>query len=263
MMRKLAVAWLLAVAAFAQEPVRTTVGIPALVTAVVLEGSEFEPVETTLASKVVLRIEHMQQHGTARRYAIQFTGFEKGEYDLAQFLRRKDRTDNGPMPKIPVIIDAALGAEQNEPRALDPIAAPDLGGYARTMWTLGIAWAVGLVAILFAFRKRRSATVVAAPQPTLADRLRPVVARALQGTLEPEGRAELERLLLSFWRKRLALESTPAQQAIAMMRAHAEAGALLRALEQWLHRKQPEPIDIEALLSPYAQVRDEDSGGDA
>jgi hypothetical protein len=257
MNRMLAAFSLLVATAFAQEPVRTTVGMPALVTGVVLPGSEFEPVDATLKSPVVLRIEHVQKHGTAHRYAIQFTGFEAGEYDLAQFLRRKDRVDNGEMPKIPVVVEAVREESQHEPNELQPIPAPKLGGYERTMWMLGVAWAVGLLAILFAFRKRAKAAVASERPLTVADRLRPVVARALEGRLEQEGRAELERLLLSVWRRRLSLEHATARDAIVALRAHDEAGALLRALDQWLHAKDPQPVDVDALLRPYAAIRDD------
>jgi hypothetical protein len=251
---------LFAAACLAQEPVRTSIGIPALVTGVVLEGSEFEPIETTLKSPVVLRIEHMQKHGTANRYALQFTGLEAGEYDLAAFLRRKDRSDNGAMPKIPVIIEAVRDDSQHEPNALQPMKARDVGGYERTMWLLAGAWAIGLLVILFAFRKKKAAQTAPVRKATLADRLRPAVARALDGSLDSEGRAELERLLLSVWRVRLSLQNVPAREAILRLRAHDEAGALLRALDQWLHAKSPQPVDVETLLRPYSTIEDEGGG---
>lgn len=258
-MRALA-ALLFAAACLAQDPVRTTVGIPAIVPGVVLPGSEFEPIETTLKSPIVLRIEHMQKHGSANRYALQFTGLEPGQYDLAAFLRRKDRTDNGEMPKIPVVVEAVREDSQHEPNALRPMKARDVGGYAQTMWLLGGAWAIGLAVILFAFRKKKAAAIVHKRKATLADRLRPVVARAIEGNLDSEGRAELERLLLSVWRVRLSLQDVPIREAIVVLRANDEAGALLRALDQWLHAKSPQPIDVDALLRPYAQIADEGGG---
>ncbi len=256
-MRTFAVALLIGAAVAAQEPVRTTVGMPAVVPGIVLPGGEFEPIDATLKSPVVLRIEHVQKHGTAHRYTIQFTGLEAGEYDLATFLRRKDRSDIGALPKIPVVVEAVRDEHQHEPNELQAITPPALGGYERTMWTLGIAWAIGLLAILFAFRKRAGAEPAVARPLTIADRLRPIVARALEGRLEPAGHAELERLLLSVWRRRLSLEHATARDAIAALRVHDEAGALLRALDQWLHAKEQAPLDLDALLRPYAEIRDE------
>lgn len=242
------------------EPVHTTVGVPAHVYGVVLPGSEFEPVETDAKSEIVVRVEHVQKHGSAHRYAFEFTGLVKGEFDLAKFLRRKDRSDNGPMPTIPVVVDALLPVLQNEPNALGSLPAPRLGGYQTLLWTLGVVWVVGLFGILFLFKKKPAAAAIAAKPITLADRLRPIVARALEKDLSSEQRAELERLLLSVWRTRLGLADVPAREAVQALRTHTEAGALLRELERWLHQKDPAPFDVEALLRPYAAMRDDERG---
>lgn len=269
----LLVAHLLATALLAQdpptapaeviEPVRTTVGVPAHVYGVVLPGSEFEPIETDAKSEIVVRVEHVQKHGSANRYAFEFTGLVKGEFDLAKFLRRKDRSDPGTLPRIPVVVDALLPVLQNEPNALGSLPAPRLGGYQTLLWVLGGVWAVGLFGILFLFKKKPAAATLAAKPITLADRLRPIVARALDNDLSSEQRAELERLLLSVWRTRLGLAGVPAREAVQSLRNHAEAGALLRELERWLHQKDPAPVDVEALLRPYAAMRDDDRGATA
>lgn len=270
MKRALLVSILFAAPLFAQdpqpevvEPVRTTVGVPGHVYGVVLPGSEFEPVEADVKSKVVVRIEHVQKHGSANRYAFEFTGLDAGEYDLATFLRRKDRSDPGPLPRIPVVVEALLPAMQNEPNALGTIPAPRLGGYQTLLWVLGSAWVVGLFAILFFFRRRKAAVAAEQKPVTLADRLRPIVARALERDLPSEQRAELERLLLSVWRERLGLGAASARDAVQSLRAHPEAGALLRELERWLHQKDAAPVDVEALLRPYATIRDDARGATA
>ena len=244
----------------ALNPVRTTVGMIGHVAGVVLPGSEFEPIETTPNSNVVVRIEHVQKHGSANRYDLEFTAFEKGDYDLASCLRRKDRSDAGPLPKIPVVVTEVRNQEQHEPNALSSVPAPKLGGYSTWLWLLGSAWVAGLVAIAFVGKKRARATAPPPKPITLADRLRPLVAAALLGSLAQEQRAELERLLLSFWRDRLQLQDRPARDAIRELRNHPEAGVVLRALEQWLHRRAPEPVDVESLLRPYAAVGDDDGG---
>lgn len=236
--------------------VHRTVGVPGHLTGIVLPGSEFEAVPGTQESKVVVRIEDVQPHGTAHRYELEFVGLEAGSYDLGQFLRRKDRTENGALPPMPIVIDSVLPAGQVEPNLLPSVPAERLGGYRTLLWVAGSAWVVGLLLILFVGKKKRAAAVVAAPPPTLAERLRPLVTDAIAGNL-PEGRRhELELLLLGFWRRRLSLEQTPARDAIGQMRAHAEAGALLRELERWLHQK-PEhrtAVDVAALLRPYENL---------
>jgi hypothetical protein len=242
-------------AAVAQEPVRTTVGIPGRIAGVVLEGGELEAVPASLGSKVVLRIGHVQRHGTAHRYDLEFTGFEAGEYDLAQWLRRKDQTA-AELPPIPVVVERVLPPRQVEPSALPAVAVEGLGGYRTLLWAAGGAWLAGLAALLFV-RRRRGGAAAAPPKPlTLADRLRPVVGDAVAGRLPKERLAELERLLLAYWRRRLGLEARPAAEAILRLREHEEAGTLLRELERWLHAPPATraPVDVGALLRPYENL---------
>ena len=94
---------------------------------------------------------------------------------------------------------------------------------------------------------------------TLADRLRPLVDAALAGTLSEGQHAELERLLIGYWRKRLKLEHMSPAEAIRVMRQHEEAGALLRNLEEWLHKPgaKAEAAEIAALLRPYQELKPE------
>ena len=93
----------------------------------------------------------------------------------------------------------------------------------------------------------------------------PLVEDARLGRLPQERRAELERLLLGVWRQRLQLQGQSAAAAIAAMRAHPEAGALLRQLELWLHAPATDgAVDVDALLRPYADLpADGPSGGTA
>ena len=61
-------------------------------------------------------------------------------------------------------------------------------------------------------------------------------------------------MLLGHWRERLGLDSQDLAEATARLRAHPEAGALLRALEDWLHRPPGSvKVDIDAVLAPYGR----------
>jgi hypothetical protein len=233
----------------------SAVGMPAVIEDLVLPGGELEAAPASPASKILVRIEDTARHGTAFRYRIWFTGLEPGQYDLGQFLVRKDRTPVAGLPPIPVQIDSVLAAGHMQPNALAGKPAPSLGGYQTTLWIAGAVWVAGLFAILFVGRRRKAAAAAVALPPTLAERLRPIVEEALAGTLPPARRAELERLLLGFWRRRLDLEGRPAAEAVALLRAHAEAGQLLHQLELWLHAPpQRSSVDVDALLRPYAAL---------
>ena len=249
-----------AVAAQARDERRASVGMRARIEQVVVLGSALavKPIEPK--SPIVLRIVATWPHGTDHRYDLEYYGLEPGTHDLGAYLTRADASDTTPLPKLEVAIEAILPPGQIEPVALTPKAPPRLGGYSTTLVVGGVLWLVGLFAILFVGRRRRRAAVDAAKRPvTLADRLRPLVEGAAAGSLDDGQKAELERLLLAFWRRRLDLGALKASAAIVQLRAHAEAGPLLRQLDAWLHKPGPaRAVDVTALLQPYRDVAAED-----
>lgn len=241
----------------ADEPRATTVGMPARIEQLLLPGSELEvrPPEDR-QEPIVLRIAESFRHGDSYRYDLVYYGLEAGDFDLREHLRRKDGSSTSDLPPIPVTIQSILPAGHVLPGELKLGSLPRLGGY--WLWLLlgGLAWVAGLIAILLVGRSPRQGArdKLARPQ-TLADRLRPLVEDAGAGRLSHERLAELERLLLAWWRKRLGLEEERPSAAIAALRQHPEAGGLLLQLEAWLH--QPEataPVDVAALLRPYQDL---------
>lgn len=249
-------------AAQAPEPARSTVGLPSELTGLVVNGSEVEAAPASATSKVIVRIDDVQPHGTAHRYALTFTGLEPGTFDLRDYLVRKDRSPLTDAAPIPIEIRSVLPKDAMKPNPLAGMPGPALGGYTKLAWTAGAVWLLGLLAILFVGRKRKRAAIIAERPITLAERLRPLVEEARHGRLPQSQQAELERLLLGVWRRRLSLQALPAAAAIAAMRAHPEAGALLRQLEQWLHAPAAAgTVDVDALLAPYASLPADDPGG--
>jgi hypothetical protein len=237
------------------EPPKPSVGMVGTFTNLVLPGTELESVPADAASKIVVRVVEVRPHGTAHRYDLEYVGLEPGAYDLRSSLRRKDGTGTEGLPELPVEIVAVRGPAQVEPNELQPTAAPRLGGYRTWLWVAGILWVLGLLAILFVGRRRRALAAGPSRPPTLAERLRPMVEEAVAGRLEPGRRAELERLLLGYWRQKLGLQG-PAAAMIQAMRGHEEAGALLRQLELWLHAPPGAgaAVDVRALLRPYEHL---------
>lgn len=240
----------------ADEPRSTTVGMPARIEQLLLPGSELEAIPLDDRRRpIVLRIEAAFRHGDSYRYDLEYYGLEPGDFDLRSYVLRKDGSPLGQLPPIPVRIASVLPAGQIEPHALGIGALPWLGGYQLALIAGGIAWIGGLLAIMLVGR-RRAAVAGASDRPaSLADRLRPLVEQATAGKLPHERLAELERLLLAWWRKRLKLETERPTVAIARLREHPEAGGLLTQLEVWLHRPASSgAVDVPALLRPYQQL---------
>jgi hypothetical protein len=243
--------------AHAQETRATTVGMSERVTEVVLPGSELEVVPLDAHSPLVLRIAATYPHGTAFRYDLVWWALEPGEYDLAKLLRRKDGTSTQDLPRVPVVVKSLLPAGQILPHEPAPRRAPFLGGYTLLLVVGGVVWLVGLVVLLVAMRRKRRADVEATrvKPKTLAERLRPLVERAMRGELDPRERAQLELSLVAHWRRRLRLDEQRPDEALIFLRRHSEAGPLLLSLEEWLHRPDPpRDVDVGALLAPYRDM---------
>ena len=236
--------------------------MPARIEQRVLAGSELEvrPIDDRRAP-IVLRILGVYPHGTAFRYDFVYYGLDPGTYDLKNLLRRKDGSPTADLPPIPVLIEPLLPPGQLEPHPLSLSASPWLGGYRLYMLIGGLAWLFGLAAILLVRRGKHVASGEAAGRAlTLADRLKPLVDKALAGKLGSGEQAELERLLIGYWRRRLKLEDAPPAKLIMLLRNHDEAGPLLRRLEDWLHRPAGTvgAVDVAALLKPYQAIAADD-----
>jgi hypothetical protein len=233
-----------------------SVGVAARIDQLVLPGPELEarPLRDR-ESPIVLRVAETYPHGSDFRYDLVYYGLDPGRYDLRDYLQRKDGSSAAGLPPIPVEIRAVLPPGQIEPNRLVIERAPSLGGYRLLLGAAGFAWIAGLAAILLAGKRRHALAAAAARPLTLADRLRPLVEAARHGALEPGQHAELERMLIGYWRRRLGLADASHARAIAVMREHPEAGPLLRALEDWLHRPgHADAVDVGDLLEPYRDL---------
>jgi hypothetical protein len=203
-----------------------------------------------------LRVAATYPHGSAFRYDLEFTGLDPGEYDLKDFLKRKDGSSTADLPAIQVAIRSVLPAGRVKPHALGRDDPPSVGGYRTMLVVVGIAWIAGLVAIVWLGRKKRLEEEAARPRPrTLAERLEPLVESALAGQLSREERAQLELGLVAFWKRRLGYEARLPGETISLLREHPEAGPLITSLEEWLHRPaRADRVDVAALLAPYRNL---------
>lgn len=245
-----------------REPLaKTNVGMMAQINELKLAGSllEVSPIEDR-DTPIVVRIVRTFPHGTDHRYDIEFYGLEPGTYNLLDYLQREDGSSMEGLEPVTVVVEPLLPEGQVEPHRPELGPLPQFMRYRMLMIGLGVAWLLGLGLILFWKRrgKEHASETLKRPQ-TLADQLRPLVDRAVSGEATPQELASLERSLITFWRKRLDLESLPASEAIHHLRSHPEAGGLISQLESWLHQPGRESsVPIEALLMPYRNIAKQD-----
>ena len=259
MTRRLAKLGLIAVVAFAglakpaAEPVQ--IGMEGSLI-VVLPGDKLEAAPVGDKSKIIVRIHDTFPHGSDHRYDLRYFGFVPGEYDLANFLRHADGTTPTNLQPIPVRIRSIL-EEEHDGRLIEEEAGDFTlpGGYTAWLIGIGIVWLLAAWPLFLLGRKKKTplGQAEANSAPDLAERLRPLVEQAANGTLDTDGRARLERMIFSHWRERLGLpEDGDVADLHHQLKAHAEAGPLLRGLEDWLHRPPgTATVDIPSLLAPY------------
>jgi hypothetical protein len=222
---------------------------------IALPGTLLEARPVDEKSLVIVRVAEALPHGTLTRYDLRYIGLVPGKYDLRDYLRRRDGSPLDQLPPLPVEIAGLLPAAHTgelieQPRGLLGF----FGGYRNALLAFAVIWVLAVIP-LWLFGRRKKAAVVAPVelhQPTLAERLRPLVEQAATGQLSADGKAQLERLLLSHWRERLHLGDLDQAEAIAQLRQDPDAGALLVALENWLHRPPGvASVDVTSLLAPY------------
>ncbi len=242
------------------------VGMTAEVKNVLLPGPELRvKPDPSGRSPVVLRLTGVYPHGSAGfRYDFSWFAYEAGKHDLTKYLERIDGSALGDLP--PVEVEAVAALPPGPPGHLAEFSAPPpkLGGYRSALIVGSVLWAAGFVALL-CWRRRKPVADAGEAESSLplADRLRPLLEKARTGSLDAEGRARLERLVLGFWRERLELTSVPVPLAVRQLREHGEAGALLRKVEEWLHSGKPSAGEaaVAELLTPYLSTTPNASRG--
>lgn len=190
-------------------------------------------------ANINVRIADVVEDGDAKLYDLRFIAQRAGRFDLREALERVDGGPIAALPAAPVAVAALLDPEHDgELIAMQELDAKPRVGYRATLIALGSAWLLVPIAYLgwrIAHRKRRVIEAPPPPPPTLADQLAPMVEAARTGQLDVSGRAKLERLIIAYWRKRLNLGALGTRAALDAIKSDAKAGALLNAVERWLH----------------------------
>jgi hypothetical protein len=206
-------------------------------------------------SAILLRIADAQRDGDATIYEVRYIGNYAGEFDLRDYLQRASGDALTNVAAANVHVASVLPNDHSgELLPLRGAGLPWPWPYRVLAAIAAIAWLApaAIFAVLRWRKKNALAPAILADVPSLADRLRPLVAAAIAGRSSPEQLAQLERMLLGFWRTKLGLDNLPANEALEKLREHPEAGRLLRSLDAWLHEPPGRrEVDVSALLAPY------------
>lgn len=235
-----------------------SVGIKGTIKTVILPFAGIKAKPINPADKVIVRIAGSWKDAAGGRYELEYFGLEKGEYDLADYLVVPEGADKAEMPKIPVTVTSIVPEQDFLVGDLKAAKLPDFGYY--WVFHLGayLIWFLGLVVILiwgWRPKGKKQEQKITRP-PTWAETLRPLFQAAQSGDLTAEQQAELERMLITFWRDKLDLSGVPASIAMEKLSDDPTAGPSVKKLEQWIHSpadRRPKE-DVESLLIPYQQL---------
>jgi hypothetical protein len=207
---------------------------------------------------LLLRIAFSRLHGTLVHYDLRYIGRVPGRYDLREYLATADGRPARSLAALMVTVRGVLPERHDgwlEEQHLGTLSI--FGGYRAVATVVVALWILGIFIIMRMGRKPKVVTVEAPAQQTLtfAECLRPLVERASAGQLSADDQATLERMLITHWQRRLGLSGVDSAEMITRLRQHPEAGALLRALEDWLHRPPGSvSVALEPVLAPYRDL---------
>lgn len=194
-------------------------------------------------------------------YDVRYLADMPGEYNLKDYLQDAFGDPVPGLPDMKVTVGELLPeTHQGDLEQLEALGIPDLGGYRTALYVIGVLWLIPIIYLLFKkfYKPRPAPPAPVVPPPTLAEQLRPIVVKAQSGDLPPEELARLERLLLACWKERLNINEPSMLEEIQMLKANPDAGAILRAVETWLHAPPGTQVDeseINTLLEPYAKMQ--------
>jgi hypothetical protein len=199
----------------------------------------------------------------ADRYRIDYIGAVTGTYDLLPAIERADGRAPEGLGSLSVEIFSQL--PPNAGTDVFGLSAPGFNfsaHYAAALWTLGALWAA--VPTLFLLRRAMRRTPTAAPvapprEPTTAELLFAAVDAARARELTADERGQLELRLLQILRRGSPEGDVAA--AITALRADPRTGAVVRAVESWLHA--PEGGDASRALAEIDALRAKPAGSAA
>lgn len=231
------------------------VGLPLILSDQYLPGPELEPLpRRSREPSLVVRILETKPAQDGFRYTFEVQGLDAGTHNLGDYLREANSEKGASDHQVPVLITTALPPGLVQPTELAPQPVPRIGGYRALLWILGIVWLAGLCALIFSGKRTTPSTKDPTPLLSIADRLKPLLLRASQASLSTEEQAQIERLILSHWRERIAeVANHPPAEALRLLRSHPEAAPVLLQVERWLHAPNPQftSAELNDLLAPY------------
>ncbi len=246
------------VCGLAQEPQQEyAVGFPGNLEEIQLPGTllKAKNIESR-AQPFVVRVLNSFATNDGFRYEFEFYGLEPGEHNLTDYLERKDGSEVGELPTLMITVVTSLPPGQIEPNQLQHQSSFFRNYYLPILVAGAGVWFAGLWMILFWGRGRYRKLDPNRHRVTVAQRIRPLIEKAVEGELSPSERGELERTMVSFWQKKLRLDNMAPSELMKRLKSDSASKELFEKLENWLHRPDPpENVNVAELMKPYQTMK--------
>jgi len=204
---------------------------------------------------VNVRLANVTERPDSRIYDVRYIVNRDGTFDLKDYLAAENGSALEGLPSFKFVGDPKLSKNLDTRIQETEEIRVDVGGrYYETLAALTVLWLIWLLLLIFYKRPGPPAEPDAGPPaPTLAELLRGLLTRLEAGTLDAEGKAKMEMILLQRWRDELALGPIPMSTALDAIARSDKAGEPLRKLQHWLyHPASSVPgTEIAALIAPY------------
>jgi hypothetical protein len=205
---------------------------------VTLPGDRLEAVPYTHGDALAVRIASTAETQEGTRYDIRYMAYGPGRHDIARYLIDQRGKQPANLPEMVVSIDALLADDESGELFDSPESPVDLNSnyywMMRLLWGL---WAVLLIPLLLYGRRPRVAAARQPPPPSVPQRLRALLETAQRQSLDAAQQADLERLLLRYWSKRLDVPAGDLVDTLERLRQHPTAGPQVQRVERWLHAR--------------------------
>jgi hypothetical protein len=205
---------------------------------------------------VNVRMAEVIERDGKRIYDVRYIVNRGGTFDLKDYLTAEDGSALDGLPTFQFTGDPKLSKNLDTRIQETEDIRVDVGGrYYETLAGLIVLWLVWLLLLIFWKRPQPPKEPEGPPPgPTLAEMLRDLLARLEAGTLDAEGKAKLEMVLLRCWRNDLVPRDATMIESVEAISRHEKTGALFRKLQHWLHHPASAVPreEIAAIIVPHA-----------
>jgi len=192
----------------------------------------------TPGDAVSLRIASVEPSPRGHRYDLRYIAYGPGKHSLREHLLGPDGKPAAAVPGLAVAVGSVIPAKHDGTLFDVPATPVDLQSrYSLIMRLLWLLWAAALVPLVMYGRRRRQATLPPPQPPTIEERVRSLLTKAVSEPLPIAEQTDLERLLVAHWSARLNLGDERLSDAFERLRGDAVVGEQLTRVERWLHRR--------------------------